>query len=1160
MIAKYLFVIILPVLLVTTVSAQTIRINEVSSSNSIYYDEDGDTPDWIELYNFGSQTISLNNWTLSDDIQDLGKWTFPNTSITPGQYLLIWASSKDRPYISCARTIVNQGDNFRYLIPFYEPNSNWKNLNFNDLLWSQGASGFGYDDGDDATEIPNGTLSIYLRISFEMSDLENLNSLILDVDYDDAFVAYINGTEVARENINGSPPAYNSETIQLHEALMYTGGSPERFVISDPYSLLIEGENILSIQGHNESNNSSDFTLIPFLSAIFSTPNGVGITPPEILELDSRNLHTNFKISSESETISLSNALGEIIDQLTVENLPPDSSFGVSGINGDLVIYNETTPGYENSDNYFLGAIDSSVVFSNNGGFLSESISLSLSGNSSGQIIRYTTDGRLPTSTDLIYSNPIQISENSTVRARIYQTNYIPSTTSSKSYIFDEAPQIDTVFLTTDPDNLFDEETGIYVFGEVGTYNSWQPYFGANFWEDWERPVHISYYKSETSEVEAEFDGGLKIFGGWSRGQNPQRSLAIFARGQYGYSTFEESFFEELSYDNFQSLVLRNSGQDWTRSSIKDITLTSLMRGSGLDFQEHIAVATYINSDYWGLYNLREKNNEHMLASKHNIDADDITILTNNAEVVEGNNTDYNNLIYYIEAVDLSVNTNFEHVNERVDLENYALYQAANIYYNNTDWPGNNIKFWNHPNGKWRWIMYDTDFGFGPYWNTGNYWEDTLSYALEPNESDWPNPSWSTLLFRKLTTNIGFRNQFINRYADEMNTRFLADNVKTHIDILHQKISSEIPFHYERWNKDPWLATYYKDKMKEFADQRPFYAKEHIKANFDLPDYHALTITNFEPSEGFVKVNNNLKIQEAYWSGDYFETVPIQLKAVPEAGYEFSHWGGESDSTEEIIYINLTDTTEVTPYFSAVNSHDLIVINEINYNSGTDFNSDDWIELYNPNPYEVDISLWKLKDNDDSHEYLIPEGTVIEGEGFIVAVKDIADYASVFPYALNYIGDLGFGLGSSGDSVRLFDSENILQDQVIYTSESPWPNCADGTGYSLELNNPELDNSHAENWSCINLGGSSNAPNEESLSDLNIVKNAPVIYPNPARSVINIMGDTPTFDMTIYNVTGQKLIEVKRVNQINVESLTAGMYFIKIHENNRYYTLKFLKQ
>ena len=225
MIAKYLFVIILPFLLVTTVKAQTIRINEVSSSNSIYYDEDGDTPDWIELYNFGSQTISLNNWTLSDDIQDIGKWTFPNMSIPPEQYMLIWASSKDRPYISYARTIVNQGDIlslFNSLHLSQTPTGKiWISTT---LYWSQGASGFGYDDGDDATEIPNGTLSIYLRVSFEMSDLENLNSLILDVDYDDAFVAYINGTEVARENINGSPPAYNSEAIQLHEALMYTGG------------------------------------------------------------------------------------------------------------------------------------------------------------------------------------------------------------------------------------------------------------------------------------------------------------------------------------------------------------------------------------------------------------------------------------------------------------------------------------------------------------------------------------------------------------------------------------------------------------------------------------------------------------------------------------------------------------------------------------------------------------------------------------------------------------------------------------------------------------------------------------------------------------------------------------------------------------------------
>ena len=1153
MIAKYLFVIVLPILLVTTLSAQTIRINEVSSSNSIYYDEDGDTPDWIEIHNFGSQTISLNNWTLSDDILDLDKWTFPNISLLSEQYLLLWASSKDRSIISYFTTLINQGEMFQYLIPSSEPDSNWKNLDFDDSSWLQGGSGFGYDDGDDETIIPDGTLSVYLRKRFNISDLQSLNSLILDIDYDDAFVAYINGVEVARENINGSPPAYNSGTIQEHEALMYNGGSPERFVITNPNSILVEGENILSIQGHNISNTSSDFTLIPFLSAIFSSPIQFGTTPPEILGFTSDHLHTNFKISSNSETITLSNSSDEIIDQLTVENLPPDTSLGVYQNNPDLVIYSETTPGYQNSNNYFTGAVVESVVFSNNGGFLSESISLSLSGNSIGQTIRYTTDGRRPTSSDLIYSNPIQISDNSTVRARIYQTNYIPSTTFSKSYVFDDVPEIDTVFLTTDPDNLFDEETGIYVFGEAGTYDTWQPYFGANFWEDWERPVHISYYKSETNEVEAEFDGGIKIFGGWSRGQNPQRSLALFARGQYGYSKFEESFFEELSYDDFQSLVLRNSGQDWTRSSIKDITLTSLMRGSGLDFQEHNAVATYINGEYWGLYNMREKTNEHMLASKHNIDANEITILPG------GDYTDYNSLIDYVASIDLSVEANFEYVKDRVDLVNYALYQAANIYYNNTDWPGNNIKFWNHPNGKWRWIMYDTDFGFGPYWNPGNFWEDTLSFALETNGPDWPNPPWSTLLFRKLTTNIGFRNQFINRYADEMNTRFLADNVKNHINLLHDKIASEIPFHYDRWGENPSLAAYYRDKMKEFADQRPFYAKEHIKAKFDLPDYHKLKIFNFNTSEGFVEVNNNLKIQETTWRGDYFETVPVQLKAVPEAGYEFSHWGGESDSTEEIIYIDLTDLTVVIPYFSAIDSYELIVINEINYSSSDDSNADDWIELFNPNPFEIDLSLWQIKDSDDSHVYVIPDGTFIEGEGFIVAVKDASDYISVFPDAINYIGDLGFGLGSTGDSVRLFNSSNILQDQVTYTSENPWPNCANDTGFTIELREPELDNSLAENWDCINLNGSPNAPNTEVLSVPSNFNSAPVVFPNPTRSILNITGEGPLFNVSIFNVAGQKLIDKQKVNQVNVSTLSPGVYFIKINQNSNEYILKFLK-
>ena len=172
---KKILLIVLSTFLGTEINAQSIRINEASASNSIYFDEDGDTPDWIEIYNHGSQAISINDWGLSDDVLELDKWIFPNISLAPDSYLLLWASSKDRRSISYARTLVNQGDNFKYIIPTYEPNNNWKNLDFDDLLWPQGVSGFGYGDGDDATLIPDGALSIFIRIPFEILNLDNLN-------------------------------------------------------------------------------------------------------------------------------------------------------------------------------------------------------------------------------------------------------------------------------------------------------------------------------------------------------------------------------------------------------------------------------------------------------------------------------------------------------------------------------------------------------------------------------------------------------------------------------------------------------------------------------------------------------------------------------------------------------------------------------------------------------------------------------------------------------------------------------------------------------------------------------------------------------------------------------------------------------------------------
>jgi len=1128
--------------------AQNIRINEVVSSNSEYYDEDGDTPDWIELHNFGTTPVSLLNWGLTDDGDNLHDWQFPDLTLNADEYLQVWASKKNRAEVTFARTLVNQGDVFKYIVPNSQPALSWTALAFNDTSWLNGVSGFGYEDDDDATVIATNSPSVYARTTFTMANSADLTSLILDVDYDDGFVAYINGVEVARANVIGNPPAYNASTPVDHEAQMYNGGQPERFVIENPNSFLVDGENVLAIEGHNISNTSSDLTLIPFLTAIFSSSSTLGEVPPEILQLATTKLHTNFKISSTSETLFLSDENETIIDQLLVEGLHPNTSYGVSVASSNLVYYIDTTPGAINSNTAYDGILNEDIIFSVEGGLISEAtINLALSGSIGSQEIRFTTDATEPTEASTLYTSPISISENSVIKAKLFDTNYLPSFTTSKSYIFNANHNIDVVFLTTDPYNLFDNDYGIYEYGD--DYDTNLPYLGANFWEDWERPVHFAFYDKDSEQIEAEFNAGVKIFGGWSRANN-QRSFSIFARGQYGTSEFEYPFFDAVDYDKFQALVLRNSGSDWLNTSILDAALTSLMQGSGLDFQAFNPVATYINDQYWGMYNLREKVNEHFLAEKHDVDADDIDLLGSNAEIIEGTNLEYNQLIDYVSTTDLSNDANFEYVRDRVDLENYAIYQTAQIYFDNRDWPGNNIKFWNHPEGKWRWILYDTDFGFGR-WNTNDYNQNTLSFALQAGNSSWPNPDWSTLLFRNLMENINFRNQFINRYADELNTRFLPQHVKDHIDAVFLMVQPEIDAHYTRWGANPNNAQLNVNRMKTFADNRHAIVKEHIKSEFNLPDYHVLAIANPNILEGFVMVNNNLNIQETNWSGDYFETVPITVTAIAEEGFVFSHWSGASTSTEATIELSLAGDVSITPNFS-VSALENLVINEINYKSG-DVDADDWVELYNPNNVAIDVSNWILKDDNDTNAFVFPTGTMLAAESYLLLIKNEGDFNTVFPAVTNYIGEIGFGFGGS-DSVRLYNSNNVLQDQVDY-DDTTWAACADNLGPTLELISPELDNNIGSSWDCTNTIGSPGLNNDESLSVNEFEPESFKIYPNPFGHNSNLFIKGKLIrKVEIYTVLGEKLYHKSFNNsnnvELNIEKLNSGIYIIRVNEKH----------
>ena len=227
-------IIILIIFQISFILGQIIQLNEVVSSNGDnLYDEDGDTPDWIEIYNPTSEPVNLLGFGLSDDTEDFHKWVFPNININPNDFLVVFASEKNRSDIIYSwDAIIDWGDEWSYYPGNSAPTLNWQYPETDISFWSTGNSGFGYGDDDDNTNISQ-VISVYVRKDFLITDASNITKALFHLDYDDGYVAYINGVEFSRRNLGapGSPVFYNTTTTALHEAEIYSGGFPEQVII-----------------------------------------------------------------------------------------------------------------------------------------------------------------------------------------------------------------------------------------------------------------------------------------------------------------------------------------------------------------------------------------------------------------------------------------------------------------------------------------------------------------------------------------------------------------------------------------------------------------------------------------------------------------------------------------------------------------------------------------------------------------------------------------------------------------------------------------------------------------------------------------------------------------------------------------------------------------
>ncbi len=1152
---------------------QDIRFNELMPANaSVLSDKDGDFSDWFELHNASTEPLTLAGFGISDRKDSPFKWMAPDLTLQPGEFRIIHASGKDTSgYEGVWDAVVAKSDLWRFSSPASEPASTWTDPGFDDSSWQAGPTGLGYGDGDDATVIGT-TLSVYARIRFYVDDLTAIEHVIFHMDYDDGFVAYLNGTEVARANIGrpGTRPRYNQPADTFTEPRSVLGLRPQRFIIENAGSLLRSGENILAVQVHNSSLGSSDLTCIPYLTVGLRSPTArTRVPPPEIAADFSSETHTNFRLSAQGEALYLTDSTGQLVDSVRFGVVSPDVSIGRQPDGtGGWFFFDSPTPGEANLTPAYQDVAEA-PTFSHAGGRYSTPLSVSLSSPPGGDIY-LTTDGSEPDAESFRYVGPIHITKTTVLRARTLGVGLLPSEIATQTFVFGEDTNLPVISIATDPALLWDNDIGIYAFppDDQAACPSF-PHFCANFWEDREIKVHLEVFEPNGTQA-LSVGAGLTIVGGWSRGF-PQKSLGLFARGRYGTPAFNYGLFPGRPYTSYQSFLLRNSGNDWDDTMLRDGFIQELVARADVDRMEYRPSVVYLNGRYWGIHNIREKINEHYAAALGGVNADEVDIIALDTdqppgvpEIVGGDSEHYEQLIGFVGSADMRTSMSLEVVESMIDVDSYIDYMITQIFVGNTDWPGNNVKLWRPrtEDGKWRWILFDLDFGFGR-WNPGDYVHNTLAFAAAPNGPEWPNPPWSTFLFRRLLENTEFRSAFANRYADFLNSYFETDVMLAALDSVQNLISDEIPDHVARWggSYSGWLSSV--SNMRVYARNRPSAAEAHLRSFFSLSGSEPVTIS---ATEGGWVIVNRLHLRDFPWTGSYYPNVPISITAVPHRGYRFTGWTGSLESSDRTVAVNPNRPLTLAATFEvAAEVAYPVHINEIQYHASADMDSDDWVELANRGQESVDVSHWSLSDG-GGNAFAMAPGSAIAAGGYLVLARDTAAFSGVYPGVAPMSGGWVFGLSNGGEAVYLRDDAGFVVDSVTFGDLPPWPPEADGGGSTLELIDPVADNSLASSWRASAVRGGTPGAVNSVFTAIDDIDPLPTVYslgrpfPNPFSVFTSIPYAAPRagrISLRVFDTLGRRVATVVdgavsagyHTATWQATTVSSGVYFVQMTGN-----------
>jgi len=884
-------------------------------------------------------------------------------------------------------------------------------------------------------------------------------------------------------------------------------------------------------------------------------------------EVSGGHYHTNFKFQQTKapvEHVVFSDPFGAIIDSIQLELTLKGHSRGRIADGGSVWgIFTQPTPGATNNNAADFTRYTLKPSFSQPAGFYPGPMSVEIISNEPNAAIHYTTDGADPTASSTIYSGPVSLNSNTVLKAISVSTD--PA-------ILTGLMEFATYFLGVDHS---------VVVLSMASHNLDELLNGNSGLVPWGTFEFFNKDKVRTTSGYGEYNKH-----GNDSWVHPQRSVDYITRDECGYDyAIRERIFQVTERDEFQRVILRAEGDDNypgidTSAHTRDYCIQSLARhvGASLDVRDPVRCVVYVNGQYWGVYSIRQKVDDHDYTDyQYNQGKYDIQFnMTWGSTWAEygGQQSldDWYDLYDYIMAHDLSVQEYYDHVDSLYDVTSIADYVIFNSWVVCSDWLNWNVGWWRglNPEGthrKWGYILWDEDATFGHYINyTGVPAQSPYVSPCFPEYilSSWQDPEGHIKVLNKLRGNPAFERYYVSRYIDLLNTGFKLDHMLNWVDSIVAIVEPEMPRQFVRWggNMLQWQANI--NKVRNFIIARYDTVWSGLASCYGLTGPYDIHVTVEPPTAGNIQLNS-LTLSEFPWDARYFAGRDIKLTALEtNTAFEVDHWLLNNHAvlpsdTAHDVTLSLTMGDTLRAVFIQKYVTDSLVINEINYNSATTFDPGDWVEFYNPHDYDLNIGGWVFKDEDDLHTFAFPAGTTIQSKDYLVICEDTVQFGSLFPDVEKVIGNMSFGLSGGGELLRLYNAAGLLVDTVNYDDKNPWPPEPDGNGPTLELIKPDLDNALPESWmASIAYHGTPGEMNSlmVNVNPAAIVRNTLEVFPNPVTStaIISIGSDRPVRNGTleVYNLIGKKVWELKQIKTTQVyftsDGLGKGVYLCRFSD------------